>query len=132
MTYKSRMPALALNHYNIRAGQPLIGRVREFYVDVIGLAEGWRPPFDFPGHWLYAGDCAVLHLVETSAGQTTAAPPGTLDHVAFTCTGIEAFEQRLHERGIAYRKAGVPGTGLQQLFVKDPAGNGVELNFAAG
>ena len=126
------MPALALNHYNIRAGQPLIGRVREFYVDVIGLAEGWRPPFDFPGHWLYAGDAAVLHLVETSGGQTTAPPPGSLDHVAFTCTGIEAFEQRLRERGIPHRKAGVPGTGLQQLFVKDPAGNGVELNFAAG
>ncbi len=126
------MPALALNHYNIRAGQPLVGRVREFYVDVIGLAEGWRPPFDFPGHWLYAGDAAVLHLVETSAGQTTAPPPGALDHVAFTCTGIAAFEERLRERGIPYRKAGVPGTGLQQLFVKDPAGNGVELNFAGG
>jgi catechol-2,3-dioxygenase len=126
------MPALALNHYNIRAGQPLIGRVRDFYVDVIGLAEGWRPPFDFPGHWLYAGESAVLHLVETSAAQSTPPPAGTLDHVAFTCTGIAAFEQKLREHGLDYRKAGVPGTGLQQLFVQDPAGNGVELNFANG
>jgi catechol 2,3-dioxygenase-like lactoylglutathione lyase family enzyme len=124
------MPALGLNHYNIRAGQPLIGRVRDFYVDVVGLHEGWRPPFNFPGHWLYAGDAAVLHLVETPSEQTNASPPGTLDHVAFTCTGIDEFESKLKQRGIEYRKSGVPGAPVQQLFVKDPAGNGVELNFA--
>ena len=124
------MPALGLNHYNIRAGQPLIGRVRDFYVDVIGLREGWRPPFNFPGHWLYAGDAAVEHLVETSGGQTTAAAPDALDHVAFTCTDIEGFESNLRARGVDYRKAGVPGAPVQQLFLKDPAGNGVELNFA--
>jgi len=124
------MPALALNHYNIRAGQPLIGRVRDFYVDVIGLHEGWRPPFNFPGHWLYAGDAAVVHLVETSAEQTEALPPSVLDHVAFTCTGYDEFESRLRERGIEFRASGVPGAAVRQLFVKDPAGNGVELNFA--
>jgi catechol-2,3-dioxygenase len=125
------MPTLGLNHYNIRAGQPLVGRVRDFYVDVVGLHEGWRPPFNFPGHWLYAGDAAVLHLVETPQQQADAAPPSVLDHVAFTCTGIDEFESRLQARGIGYRKSGVPGAAIQQLFLKDPAGNGVELNFAA-
>jgi catechol-2,3-dioxygenase len=124
------MPALGLNHYNIRAGQPLIGRIRDFYVDVVGLHEGWRPPFNFPGHWLYAGETAVLHLVETPVEQTEAKPPSVLDHVAFTCTGIDEFESRLQARGIGYRKAGVPGAAIQQLFLTDPAGNGVELNFA--
>jgi catechol-2,3-dioxygenase len=124
------MPALALNHYNIRAGQPLIGRVRDFYVDVIGLREGPRPPFNFPGHWLYAGDAAVVHLVETSDVQTDARPPSVLDHVAFTCTGFDEFESRLRERGVEYRMSGVPGAAVRQLFLKDPAGNGVELNFA--
>ena len=124
------MPALGLNHYNIRAGQPLIGRVRDFYVDVVGLVEGWRPPFQFPGHWLYAGDAAVVHLVETAATQEAALPVGTLDHVAFTCTDFDAFEAKLRSLGIEYRKSAVPGAKLRQLFVKDPAGNGVELNFA--
>ena|SRR5438105_4666866 len=124
------MPALGLNHYNIRAGQPLLRRVRDFYVDVIGLHEGWRPPFQFPGHWLYAGDAAIVHLVEVPGEQTTAPPAGTLDHVAFTCTGIDDFEAKLKALGIDYRKAAVPGAKLQQLFVHDPAGNGVELNFA--
>ena len=124
------MPALGLNHYNIRAGQPLLGRVRDFYVDVIGLHEGWRPPFQFPGHWLYAGDAPIVHLVEVSGEQAIAPPTGALDHVAFTCTGIEEFEAKLKTLGIAYRKSAVPGAKLQQLFVQDPAGNGVELNFA--
>ena len=125
------MPAVGLNHYNIRAGQPLIGRVRDFYVDVVGLHEGWRPPFDFPGYWLYAGEQAVVHLVETSAQQSTAAPPSVLDHVAFTCTEFEAFEAKLKSLGLDYRKSAAPGTAIRQLFVKDPAGNGVELNFSA-
>src|SRR3569623_2011262 len=123
------MPALGLNHYNIRAGQPLIGRVRDFYVDVVGLHEGWRPPFNFPGHWLYAGDAAVVHLVETSEEQASAPPAGTLDHVAFTCTGFDEFEAKLRTLGVEYRKSAVPGAPLKQLFVKDPAGNGVVLNF---
>lgn len=124
------MPALGLNHYNIRAGQPLIGRVRAFYIDVVGLHEGWRPPFNFPGHWLYAGEQAVVHLVETSGEQSTANPPGVLDHVAFTCTGFEEFEAKLKDKGIDYRKSETPGAPIKQLFVEDPAGNGVELNFS--
>src|SRR3569623_3149988 len=101
------MPALGLNHNNIRAGQPLIGRVRDFYVDVIGLVEGARPPFNFPGHWLYAGDAAVVQLVQTAAEQADAAPPSVLDHVAFTCTGLADFESRLRAQGLDYRMSDV-------------------------
>ena len=36
---------------------------------------------------------------------------------------------RLDEIGIAYRVADVPLTRTRQIFLKDPAGNGVELNF---
>jgi glyoxylase I family protein len=36
---------------------------------------------------------------------------------------------RLDALGIAYRSADVPMTRQRQLFLKDPAGNGVELNF---
>ena len=95
------------------------------------MHEGARPPFNFPGHWLYAGDMALVHLVETQAQQTSAPPVGTLDHVAFTCTGIDEFEARLKERNVSYRKSDVPGATIKQLFVQDPAGNGVELNFAS-
>src|SRR5260221_10647613 len=29
---------------------------RRFSTEVIGLKEGPRPPFDFPGYWLYSGE----------------------------------------------------------------------------
>ena len=40
----------------------LIEALRRFYTEVIGLQVGPRPPFDSPGHWLYAGPVDLLHL----------------------------------------------------------------------
>lgn len=127
------MPATAFNHFNLRAGQPLLDKLRDFYVEVVGMKVGWRPPFNFHGYWLYLGDTAVLHLVELPARSGAAEEPtGTFDHVAFSCTDLAEFEQRLQDHRIPYRRAAVPGTSQQQLFVKDPAGNGVEFNFERG
>jgi len=50
-----------LDHFNIRASGPLLEELREFYCDLIGLSEGFRPPFEEAGYWLYAGDLAILH-----------------------------------------------------------------------
>ena len=125
------MPVHRFNHFNLRAPQPLLDRLRDFYVDVLGMKEGWRPPFPFPGYWLYLEENAVLHLVEApSDSPAPSTTPGTLDHVAFSCSGLVDFEARLRTKGLEYRKVSVPGTTQQQLFVKDPAGNGVEFNFA--
>lgn len=127
------MPTLALNHYNIRVDKPTTAAVVRFYVDIVGLHEGWRPPFNFPGHWLYAGDRAVLHLVEDDTVKLQDMKAArAIDHVAFTCDGAPAFADMLHAKGIACRKATVPGTTQLQFFLTDPAGNGVELNFTNG
>ena len=122
------MPALRFNHYNIRAQQPHLDAIRDFYVDIVGMHVGWRPPFDFGGYWLYLGDQAVLHLVD---GSPVKAGAGQIDHVAFTCSGLPQLEERLSQAGIAYRKSTVPGTTQVQLFAHDPVGNGVEFNFAS-
>jgi glyoxylase I family protein len=124
------MPATGLNHYNIKAPQDTIERVRDFYVEIVGLRVGARPPFRFPGYWLYAGDRPVLHLVVTS-GPAPDTGAGTIDHVAFDSEDFEATRALLAARGVAFRFAEVPGSGVRQLFVQDPAGNGVELQFAA-
>lgn len=124
------MPALALDHVNIRVPADLLGTVRAFYVEVVGLTDGFRPPFGSAGHWLYAGEHAVIHLsvLRDDNGQRQAG--GSVDHLAFRCSGLDAACRDLDRRGIAYRRAEVPLTGQVQLFVRDPAGNGVELNFA--
>ncbi len=126
------MSVHGLNHFNIMATQPLLGEVRDFYVDVIGLAEGARPDFGVPGHWLYAGDQALVHLVDAtgwSEEDVEVCAPSYLDHVAFTCTDIDATEKRLLDMGCEVNRSEFPEAGIYQLFLKDPSGLGVELNF---
>ena len=127
------MSVLALNHYNLRASRAMLDALRDWYRDVLGLEVGERPPFRFHGYWLYAGGHPVLHLSEASPGEEHPAPgAGTFDHVAFTCSGLSAMRERLDSRGVRYRIADVPLTRQRQIFLADPAGNGVELNFEAG
>jgi catechol-2,3-dioxygenase len=125
------MPVTGLAHYNLRASRQTIDVLRDFYVSVVGLQPGYRPPFKSFGYWLYAGKQDLLHLTEAQAGENR--PTGivnTFDHVAFSCTNFLEFETRLSELDISYTSAHVPLTGERQLFFRDPAGNGVELNFS--
>ncbi len=127
------MNVTGLNHFNIMASQPLLQKVRDFYVDIIGLEEGFRPDFGVPGYWLYAGEVAVLHLLESSdadAEDAGSAPPSYLDHIALSCTDVDATEARLHQLGQDVHRRDFPNFGLAQLILKDPGGLGVELNFA--
>lgn len=125
------MQNLGIAHYNIRAGRELIEQLRDFYVAAVGLTVGLRPPFDSFGVWLYAGSSDVLHLSEMRASeQRRCGSDLTFDHVAFHCIDSPLFEERLATLGISYRRAVIPESGAVQLFFRDPAGNGVELNFS--
>jgi len=119
-----------LDHINLRASPDLLDQLRDFYRDVVGLTLGYRPPFKEYGYWLYAGDKAVVHLSECEGDEIR--PSGaatTFGHTAFACVDRRAVEARLSELGIDYRVARVPESGQVQLFLEDPAGNGVELSF---
>jgi catechol-2,3-dioxygenase len=127
------MPTLGFAHFNLRAPLPVLEELRAFYSEVVGLRVGERPPFRSFGYWLYAGDHDVLHLSEAGPEEDRSHRGGTsFDHVAFRCSGRADFEHRLVQCGIHYELAQVPQTGQSQLFFSDPAGNGVELNFAPG
>ena len=125
------MPVQGFDHYNLRADRPTLDRLRDFYRDVVGLTVGDRPPFRRFGYWLYAGDRAVLHLSLADDGEERPSAVNTFAHAAFNCTGRAEFEGRLKSLGIAYRTAEVPQLHLAQLFFRDPAGNGIELQFDA-
>jgi len=127
------LPVIGFNHYNLRAPRELLDQLRAFYCDVVGLRQGERPAFRSFGYWLYAGERDVLHLSEAKPGETRAVDVATtFDHAAFTCTDAAAMEQKLTRLGIKFEATFAAQTGTKQIFFRDPAGNGVELNFALG
>ena len=127
----SPMSIRRLDHYLVIAAD--LEKTRAFYTDVLGLRVGPRPPFDFPGYWLYAGETAVVHLADASReGQgSDTGGTGALDHVAFAASGLATMLASLGKHGIVPRQRTVPGQGLHQLFVRDPDGVTIELNFPA-
>lgn len=121
-----------LDHFTITTSD--LKRSRAFYMDVLGLTEGDRPPLGFPGHWLYAGGRAILHLV----GDGDAIRPGGresdvqgFDHIALAARGMTEMADRLKARGVAFETREVPGRPRKQIFFVDPDGVKVELQFDA-
>ena len=99
----------------------------EFYSNFFGLRSGWRPAFDVSGAWLYAGQKAVIHLVERPDAPLALERP--INHFAFQARGLKAFEKMLEEHGVKYSKSLVPGTEIVQILVRDPNNVGVECSF---
>ncbi|MBI3451404.1 MAG: VOC family protein [Rhodospirillales bacterium] len=123
------MTIAGLDHFTILTED--IAATRRFYCELLGLSEGPRPPFDFPGAWLYAGGHPVVHIV--AGRKVPAGGTGALDHLAFKAGGDPAaLKQRLEAAGCAVTARVVPGSGIHQLFCHDPSGVRVELNFPAG
>lgn len=126
------MPVTGLDHYNLRADRATLEVLRHFYCEVVGLTVGPRPPFNSFGYWLYAGASPILHLSEARAGETRPTnTANTFDHAAFSCTDFAATIARLGAANIRHTVQTVPGSPVRQIFLSDPAGNGVELNFNA-
>jgi catechol 2,3-dioxygenase-like lactoylglutathione lyase family enzyme len=126
------MNTVSLNHFNITAPSELLEKVRDFYVEVLGLTVGERPNFRRKGFWLYAGDAPIVHLTTCDGDDARVngeAGPGFLDHVAFSCKGLSAMIERLKRLHIPYEVVEMDSVGQVQVFVRDPARVGVELNF---
>jgi catechol 2,3-dioxygenase-like lactoylglutathione lyase family enzyme len=115
-----------------------IEQAREFYCDVVGLELGARPPLEFAGYWLYAGETPCLHLAArgeylahaSKLGLSVAdgAGPGPVDHIAFRGVDYDETRSLLQRKGVPAVLNEVPG-GPRQLFVEDPGGVRIELNF---
>jgi len=119
-----------LDHFNIRT-RKLADTVR-FYEDVLGLEKGPRPNFAFPGAWMYSEGKAVVHLVDIAAtDEPQKADSGVVHHVAFASRGFDGMKQRLNSRGMQFEARQVPGGDLWQIFVNDPNGVMIELNYDA-
>lgn len=135
-----------LAHYSVRTAD--IEASRRFYVEVLGFRVGFRPPFRFPGLWLYRdddeSDFGVVHLVgidrDDPAGlqdylgdkaEDALHGSAAVDHLAFLASGWGEMRARMDGAGLAFRERTVPALGLHQVFVEDPSGITIELNYPA-
>ena len=118
------MKITGMNHFNVLTDD--VEATRKFYVGVLGLTEGERPPFKFPGLWLYAGGHPILHI---SGARLPKERAGVIDHIAFSTTDLQATVARLKEHGIEHSLNRQVGTGIWQVFCHDPMGAKVELDF---
>lgn len=116
------------DHLNLHV--PGDGAWQRLFGEVMGLRAGDRPPFPFPGQWLY-GDAerALLHVVQAPAAQGEAVRMG---HIAFrTDEAADAVLARLDAAGLEYEVAVVPRDGDVQIFVPLPGGLVVEIDTPA-
>jgi catechol 2,3-dioxygenase-like lactoylglutathione lyase family enzyme len=119
-----------LDHVNIRT-RMLADTVR-FYEDALGLTVGPRPAFSFPGAWLYSEGRAVVHLIDVSPTDEPQKPDsGVVDHVAFVSRGYGGMKTHLAAQRVKFRTVKVPGNELWQIFIRDPNGVMIELNYDA-
>jgi catechol 2,3-dioxygenase-like lactoylglutathione lyase family enzyme len=132
------MPLTRLEHYLVLSDD--IDKTRDFYRDVLGMTQGFRPQLDFPGYWLYVGDVPCIHIAEWQSYarwtrevgipvSTRAPSSGPVDHIAFNATGFDDFRARIRERGLAFSENSLDEIGMRQIFTRDPNGVPIEINF---
>jgi catechol 2,3-dioxygenase-like lactoylglutathione lyase family enzyme len=118
----------AIHHFTIGCAVQDLPVLLDFYTRTLGLTEGFRPALRHPGHWLYADGKAIVHLnalLQASPNRHG----GPLDHVALTARGLVSTRRALRAADVPFTERPLTGTSLHQLFVNDPFGLQVELNF---
>lgn len=132
---------IRLAHFSVRTRD--LDASTRFFVSALGLRPGYRPNFPFPGVWLYAGgdekEFGVVHLIgdDGSAGLSgylgeskgTLNGTGAIDHIAFFASDPAKYRTRFSSLGLPRRERTVPDLQLLQIFVEDPSGVTIELNF---
>ena len=118
------MTVEGLNHVSVCAHD--LRSSIDFYVDLFGLEQVATPNFGFPVQWLRAGD-SQLHLFERQG------EPPVYQHFALTVDDVGPVYARAKELDCFDRATfgghliELPGD-CAQLYLRDPAGNLVEVN----
>ena len=132
------MPLTELNHYFVRANN--LEETKKFYCDVLGFEVMPRPTFPFPGYWLGVNGKIQVHMgpdgIDNADMYYLGTPKnavtdhaGVVDHIAFLATKPGEFIRRFKERSMEYQPRSLPEFDLYQIFIKDPNGLTIELNF---
>ena len=116
-----------LDHINVDVSDG--ARMVRFFAEVLGAEDGFRPPFDFPGHWIYVDGHPAIHLNVTPRERDF--PRGMVNHVAFGVYEFEPTRARIEAAGWPYRVTSIPGSEIGQFFVDGPEGLLLEVQFCS-
>ena len=122
------MQVTKLDHVNVHTAN--LDAMVAWYGRVLGMRAGERPPFPFPGAWLYCGDEPVVHLVGVDEQPEKPGKLPQLEHFAFSAKGLEEFVGRLQSDKVRYEARKVPRSGSVQVNIWDPDGNHIHVDFA--
>ena len=126
------MRLVDINHVAIRTLD--LDKTNKFYTEVLGMGLAMRPPFDFPGSWLQIGQ-TMIHVMAGNAAYDREGKfrpmGGSVDHISITAEGFDDYAKRFSQHGLEWREFAVPEADICQLFVRDPNGILIELNFVA-
>lgn len=126
------MTVTAVNHFTILTDD--LPSTLAFYEEHLNLKPGARPPFTFPGAWLYAdggkGPDPILHIVAGIGKERLV--KGVIDHMAFSGRDLAAAVAKLKQKNIKYELRRLPAYGTWQLFFSDPNDAKVEIDFDPG
>ena len=126
------MTVTAMNHFTILTDD--LPATLAFYEEHLDLKPGDRPPFKFPGAWLYAdggrGSHPILHII---AGQKKdVLVKGVIDHMAFSGKGLAGAVAKLKKKNLKYELRQQVGSKTWQLFFFDPNQAKIEIDFDPG
>jgi len=121
------MPAIAANHFTILTDD--LPTTLDFYAEFLALRPGPRPPFTFPGAWLYAdgGNDPILHIVAGRDRKDLV--KGVLDHMAYTGKDLAGTVAKLKAKGVSYELRRLPEYRTWQLFFFDTNNAKIEIDF---
>ena len=116
-------------------------RAKRFYLEIIGLQEIERPPFDFEGAWFRVGGNQQLHLIKSSHATFRAGNIDSRDtHFALRADSFTKALPFLESRGysetaapddlMAMKVSRKPTAGFPQIYILDPDRNVIEINAA--
>ena len=121
------MTVTSMNHFTILTDD--LDATLAFYAEHLALRPGPRPPFTFPGAWLYAegGNDPILHIV--AGKDRSVLVKGVLDHMAYTGKDLAGTVAKLKAKGVSYELRRLPEYRTWQLFFFDPNNAKIEIDF---
>ena len=125
------MGVQALDHVNIRVNDP--EATREFLTTILGMGRSAEQPAwitDEAGRpVLHVGGVGDPYPIDDWRPFRGNRDGGAVHHVALSCADYEAMLARLERAGVDHRTSAYPPMQLRQIFVVEPGGVMLELNF---